>query len=273
MIDEYGQVERPLPGGNVGGAVRVGDTVRRPTGPWTPAVHALLRHLDGRLPHVPRVLGIDGRHRECLTYLPGRVLGDEPMTPGQITSLVTWTRQLHEATAGFWHPGPWRMFPVPGATVISHNDIAPYNACYRDGDSGDRDDCGDSGDRDDGDDRDRGDDLVGVFDWDLAGPTSPLLELGFIAWNAVPLWNCDLSAQDAARRLELIAAGYPGHDPHVILDAVPVRVRIMLDGIPVAAAAGDLGMVNLMAVGEPVRSELSLAGLVGRIPAIHRALG
>src|SRR4051794_15572276 len=34
-----------LPGGNVGGAVRVGGTVRRPTGPWTPAVHRLLGHL------------------------------------------------------------------------------------------------------------------------------------------------------------------------------------------------------------------------------------
>jgi aminoglycoside phosphotransferase (APT) family kinase protein len=30
---------------------------------------------------------------------------------------------------------------------------------------------------------------VGVFDWDLAGPTTPLLELAFIAWNCVPLWR------------------------------------------------------------------------------------
>ena len=47
-----------LPGGNVGGAVRIGSTVRRPTGPWTGAVHDLLRHLAGTaLPGVPRVLG------------------------------------------------------------------------------------------------------------------------------------------------------------------------------------------------------------------------
>ena len=37
----------PLVGGNVGGAVRIGPTVRRLTGPWTPAVHALLEHLSG----------------------------------------------------------------------------------------------------------------------------------------------------------------------------------------------------------------------------------
>jgi hypothetical protein len=28
------------------GVVCVGDTVRRPSGPWTPAVHALLTHVE-----------------------------------------------------------------------------------------------------------------------------------------------------------------------------------------------------------------------------------
>src|SRR3982751_5782347 len=111
--------------GNVGGAVRIGATVRRPTGPWTPAVHALLDHLAPRLPHVPRVHGFDHRGREVLTYLPGTVV--EVPTPGQIVSLVRWTRAFHAAVADFAHPGPWRYFPVPDATLIGHNDIAPYN--------------------------------------------------------------------------------------------------------------------------------------------------
>ncbi|BCJ57962.1 hypothetical protein Jiend_13840 [Micromonospora endophytica] len=38
--------EIPLHGGNVSTVVRVGDTVRRNVGPWTPSVHALLRHLE-----------------------------------------------------------------------------------------------------------------------------------------------------------------------------------------------------------------------------------
>jgi hypothetical protein len=38
--------ETPLSGGNMSsGLVQVGNTVRRPAGPWTPAVHALLSHL------------------------------------------------------------------------------------------------------------------------------------------------------------------------------------------------------------------------------------
>ena len=36
----------PLPGGRMtSGLVRHGDRVRRPTGPWSPAVHEYLRHL------------------------------------------------------------------------------------------------------------------------------------------------------------------------------------------------------------------------------------
>jgi hypothetical protein len=42
MMERLG-VEEPLRGGNASaGVVRVGDTVSRPAGPHTPAVHALL---------------------------------------------------------------------------------------------------------------------------------------------------------------------------------------------------------------------------------------
>ena len=54
------QQEIPLIGGNTSTVVRVGDTVRRNVGPWTPAVHALLRHLEYvGFTGAPRVLGID----------------------------------------------------------------------------------------------------------------------------------------------------------------------------------------------------------------------
>ncbi|MFB9235247.1 phosphotransferase [Plantactinospora siamensis] len=241
--------EQRLPGGNVGGAVRVGDTVRRSTGPWTPDVHALLRHLAGRLPGVPRVLGYDEAGREVLSYLPGRVpdIDTETLTPGQLTALVRWTRAFHTAVAGFPLAGAWRYFPMPDATLIGHNDIAPYNACFD------------------------GDELVGVFDWDLAGPSNPLMELAFVAWNGVPLWRDD-GPETAAARLRLIADAYRGYAPERILRAVPDRIRIMLDGIPVAAAAGDRGMANLLAQGEPERSRRSLADLERRLPAIERSL-
>jgi phosphotransferase family enzyme len=243
--------EQRLPGGNVAGAVRVGDTVRRATGPWTPAVHALLDYLADRIPHVPKVLGFDQAGREILSYLPGQVVDGhtQPLTEGQLDSLVRWTRTLHDAVRGFAHPGPWRYFALPAPNpLIGHNDIAPYNACFD------------------------ADELVGVFDWDMSGPTSPLHELAFIAWNCVPLW-LDIGPDLAAHRLTLISTSYGGSiGAKQLLAAVPPRIEALLAGIPVAAAAGDAGMVNLMAAGEPARSARSLAELVSRLPGIARAL-
>jgi hypothetical protein len=236
--------------GNVGGAWRIGNTVRRRVGPWTPAVHTLLEYLSTRIDYVPRVLGFDDHGREMLSFLPGRVvdIDTELLTAPQIESVVTWTRRFHEAVAGFNHPGPWRYAGMPEPTLIGHNDIAPYNVCFD------------------------GDELVGVFDWDLAGPSSPLMELAFIAWNGVPLWR-DVGAQLTAERLGLIASVYGIPQPLDILHAVPHRIQSMLDWIPAAAASGDQGMVNLMTCGEPERSRRSLDDLVLRIPRIAALIG
>jgi Phosphotransferase enzyme family len=241
--------EIPLPGGNVGGAVRVGDTVRRQRGIWTPAVHALLEYLDGRIGGIPRVLGEDEQGHEVLSYLPGHVVDvdTELLTDGQLASLLAWTREYHEVVAGFSHAGPWRFFPVPEPALICHNDIAPYNACFA------------------------GDELAGVFDWDLAGPSTPLFELAFIAWNCVPLWR-DIGADAAAARLKLIADSYGEITAGQILRAVPDRIQLMLDWIPAAAAAGDEGMVNLMAAGEPGNSAAALGALLARIAGIGARL-
>ena len=57
--------EHHLQGGNMAPVVRAGETVRRVTGPWTPAVHRLLAALhEAGLEGIPRALGIDGEGRE-----------------------------------------------------------------------------------------------------------------------------------------------------------------------------------------------------------------
>jgi 8-oxo-dGTP diphosphatase len=239
-----------LPGGNVGGAVRIGRTVRRATGPWTPAVHALLAHLARRrLPHIPDVLGTDERGREVLTYLPGCVVDVDAglLTEAQLASTVRWTRTLHDAAEDFEHEGPWRFFGVDDPELVTHNDIAPYNTCF-------------AGDR-----------LVGVFDWDLAGPSTRLLELAHLAWNGVPLYRT-LDPLVAAERLQVIADAYAGPSAREILHAVPVRAQLAIDGIRTAIAVGDEAMRNLAAVGEPERTERRLADLMIRIPSIEQEL-
>ena len=239
-----------LEGGNVGGAVRIGRTVRRPVGPWTPAVHRLLDHLNERgLRATPHVLGTDVRAREVLTYLPGRIVDvdDELLSDAQLADLTRWTRELHDATQGWHDQGPWRYFDVDGAEVVGHNDVAPYNVVF-------------DGDR-----------VVGVFDWDLSGPTTRLFELAHLAWSGVPLYRPTPDA-DVARRLQLMASTYGGVDARAVLGAVPVLKQVGIDGIRSWITAGDPAGLAQAAVGEPERTEVALAGLVERLPAIEREL-
>ena len=85
------QQEIPLLGGNTSTVVRVGETVRRNAGPWTPAVHSLLRHLEYvGFTGAPRALGIDERGREVLSFLEGEC-GEYPLAAHWVTdeALVT----------------------------------------------------------------------------------------------------------------------------------------------------------------------------------------
>src|SRR5581483_9016703 len=102
-----GGVESALAGGDVTeGVVRVGDTVRRPVGPHSPLVHALLTHLESAgFAGAPRFLGIDGSGREVLSYIDGEVAG-RPRPPwitdeGRLASVGRLVRAYDDAAASF----------------------------------------------------------------------------------------------------------------------------------------------------------------------------
>lgn len=228
MVDE-----QPLPGGNTGGAVRVGDTVRRACGPWTPSVHALLRHLETvGFAGAPRVRGVDGQGREVLTYLPGEVVGTRRPWPSWVhgtdalVQVADWLRDFHAAVADFVPPpdarwregGRWR----PGL-MVGHNDAAPYNAVW-------------SGGR-----------LVGFFDWDFAAPVTREWDLAFTAFAWVPLHARHVVAAegftafaDRPRRLRLFLDAYGFDGPlGEFVALVRERVSASARGIRRTAAAGD----------------------------------
>lgn len=233
--------------------MRVGDTVRRPTGPWTPAVHELLRFLaDAGLPRIPRVLGIDDREREILTFLPGRVLdiGRETLTDAQVRSAMRWLREYHAVVAGFPRESRrWRFAErglAPGE-IVCHHDSAMYNMAFD------------------------GDELAGVFDWDVAGPGIPLDDVAIFAWNTAVLFP-DADADEVACVLRTIADGYGGLDPHDVLDHVVTRMTDAADRIAAAQVAGDPGMLRLGTVGEPASTRARIAVLAARLPELHEAL-
>jgi hypothetical protein len=231
---QHGRVsEVQLEGGNMGGAVRVGDTVRRRVGPWTPAVHALLAHLVTKgFTGAPRPLGLDEQGREVLTFLTGETAGGSSPRPAWVHAddtldqVARWMRAYHQAVADFVPPSDaiWRG----GATwaaglIIAHNDAATYNAAFHQGS------------------------LTGFFDWDFAGPATPAWDLALSAFSWVPLHARQVVTAEGfsdfparPRRLDNFLATY-GWSATVgeFLDVVEARVKAHADGIRSSAAAGD----------------------------------
>ena len=246
-----------LPGGNVGGAVRVGATVRRPTGPWTPAVHDLLHHLHARgLDAVPQALGVDAQRREVLTYLPGVPIDLAEVTDARLASGAAWTARYHAAVAGY-RPGRvrWRFVDrdlAPGE-IVCHHDATMYNMLVA---------------------APGADEVVGVVDWDVAGPGTPVDDVAVLAWSGVPLY-ADPGAGEGARRLTLLVDAYTRQAAALGLAAptapdvarhVVTRMTSATDRIATGQTAGDPGMLNLLAVGEPGRTRAQLAAYERRLP-------
>src|SRR5207248_1394183 len=104
MVEDGNQTR--LVGGSVNRVVRVGKTVRRPTGVWTRSVHDLLDHLERvGFDGAPRVLDIDDQGSEVLTFLEGAAATRPwPSVLRTETGLVQIARllhQYHEAVASF----------------------------------------------------------------------------------------------------------------------------------------------------------------------------
>jgi hypothetical protein len=215
--------EQPLAGGNFSAVVRVGDTVRRETGPWTPAVHALLRHLEAvGFEGAPRVLGSDEQEREILTFVEGDVPHEWPMpayvwTDETAFAVGTMTRRYHDACAGFLPPpdAHWRKgVDGPGvADIVCHHDIAPWNMVFRDGRP------------------------HALIDWDFAGPGTRLWDLAYAAWRFAPLYapwrtqEVGSTPGDEGRRIRLLCDGYGLADRSSLLDTIVARMHRMHDAL------------------------------------------
>jgi hypothetical protein len=165
-----GDAEVQLAGGFVNQVVRIGDTVHRSAGPWTPTVHALLEHLAAAGFPSPHVLGWDESGREVLSYLDGDSIGWSDWPPVMLdltgpASLARLLRRYHDIVRTF-DPGRAAIWQNPLATdgeLVRHGDFSPFNTIWREGD------------------------VVGVIDWDFAQPGKAITDLAYLAWYTVPL--------------------------------------------------------------------------------------
>ena len=176
--------EIPLPRGDVTeGVVRIGDTVRRPRGPWSEAVAAYLVHLERvGFDGAPRFLGVDERGRDALDFVEGDVAG-QPVVEAWAAServlvgIARLLRRLHEASSSFVPPEgavwfgddirvvlPPDLPPERPADIVSHFDVTPQNVVFRVGEP------------------------VALIDFDLTGPGSRLRDVVNTAMWWAPLF-------------------------------------------------------------------------------------
>ena len=233
--------EEVLSGGSMTAVVRVGETVRRTAGPWTPTVHELLRHLRASgFDRVPEPLGIDDRGREILSLLPGKVatypLPAFAWSDATLRAVAGTLRAYHDASAAFEAPAEavWQWPAHRPAEVICHNDFAPYNLMFEDGV------------------------LTGVIDFDLASPGPRIWDIAEAAYRFVPLTspaNPDApspGADQQARRLEAFCSAYgdPRITPPDVVETAIDKITELLDFIEREAAAGDPAQQAVLARGD-----------------------
>jgi hypothetical protein len=198
----------PLPGGNSNAPVRFGDRVHRIAGPWSPTVHAYLRHLRGNgVDVVPEPFGFDAAAREVLQFIPGLVpaypLPDLVWADAFLEDAARLLRRLHDASTGFPRQGAaWQQPARQPDQIVSINDFAPYNLVIRNGR------------------------IAGVIDLDQASPGPRVRDLAHLAYRLGPLTapgNADTrhtSSTERGRRLRLLADAYGDIAPAAVLVAV-----------------------------------------------------
>jgi hypothetical protein len=210
MLDDCG--EQLLPGGltNAGLVSRVGDTVRRPWRPTSPSTWALLDHLErAGFDGAPRFLGVDGRGREILSFIPGDAAiepcPDWALSDAALISVAELLRRYHDAAASFDAGGRrWPDFVPPAFRdgVVSHNDPNLDNVIFSGGVA------------------------VGLIDFDLAGPGSAVWDVACAARLWAPLRD-DRDAPEELRgrslerlRIFIDAYGMGRSDRVRVVDAV-----------------------------------------------------
>jgi phosphotransferase family enzyme len=207
---------------------RTGDVVRRPAEFWSPAVHDLLRHLQAAGFPAPRPLRLE-REQELLTWIEGESgpRGWAKIVPeAGLRRWAQFLRRYHDAVAGYrpspgsrWSSGPASCAP---GEVICHGDFGPWNGVWR------------------------GDDIVGLIDFDHARPASPWFDLAYGLEYAAPFrddrecveWLRYPEPPDRRRRIGVFCAAYGVSVPSDIVTRVAEQQRVVLAHCAALASQG-----------------------------------
>ncbi|MFG1924637.1 phosphotransferase family protein [Cryptosporangium sp. NPDC048952] len=223
----FASVEEPLPGGFLNVVVRTGQVVRRPLPTAADYTHQVLSLLEERdWPGAPRLLGIDERGREMLTYLEGFVPWESENQPAvrsdaALVAVARLVRELHDLTAG--------SALAAGGEVVCHNDLSPKNTVYRQVDARWL--------------------PVAFLDWDNAAAGQRVYDLAHTCWQYIGLGPALPSAKRAAASVRLIADAYGLVDRSALISTILWWQDRCWRGIEARADTGDPAMVRLRNLG------------------------
>lgn len=225
-------MDEGMTGGVFSKPVRRGSVVERASSSRN--VHVLLRHFEQvGFGLSPRLLGsTQGGTRDILGYIEGEAAHyplSDLLRSEEVVGNVAWAvRAMHDATQGFRpvDSEAWRHreVSVPARIdCIGHHDLAPWNILF-------------DGTR-----------VVGIIDWDFAGPSNRAWDLSYVAHRFVPLSSPRLTRvfgwetePDRAARLRLLTDTY-GHGitPAELLDLAVVRLASIAANIEQQIRAGN----------------------------------
>jgi hypothetical protein len=197
--------------------VRIGNTVHRPTGWWTPAVHKLLQYLEKvGFEYSPRVLGFDKQEREILSFIDGesgKAGWAKIVTDEGLRKYARLLREYHDAVTDF-RPAKnseWAYSKggVKEGEIICHGDFGVWNIVWQD------------------------DEPVGIVDWDFASPTKPRYDFLYALEYSAPFrddetsikWHHFPEVPDRKHRVRVFADAYGLHDLGSIVDDVATMQR------------------------------------------------
>jgi hypothetical protein len=242
--------------------VRVGDTVRRTSYAWSPAVLDLLQHVEHHgFDGAPRALGFDDQGREVLTFIEGEVGRGAEFVPDEggrfdvrlpdfvwrdevLAHFGALLHAYHDAAATFpWADRDWCYEPREPVETICHNEVFPSNTVFRDGVP------------------------VALIDWDTAAPGPRAWDLGLTAWRWVPFFRDEkcratglpTGVAHKARRFRMLFDAYGIERDLSIVHAGIERSRLFLEQQSQFAARGSEWEVELARRGILDEGELEIA--------------
>ena len=171
------------------------DMVKRPMEKWSKSIHSLISHFHKNGLPVPKFIKIENNY-EYLEYIHGELIHPNKWNNELLYELAILVKKLHTIAKTFKYNDnmewkKWYLREIGDPIICSHGDIATWNTITK------------------------GNKIIGLIDWEMAGPIDPIIELARICWIFPQLFDDDLgkmhelsSPKTRAEQIRLILDTY-----------------------------------------------------------------